>query len=192
MNRPHTLVERKTTSTTPTRRQVIRNTSGALAGFGVVAATLPQRWQKPLIDAVVLPAHAQLSPVAVSFSASSITSATSENRPLSGGSSAPDALATLGLSGCAGVVGATVTCAFTAALGSTLVTMGSSTAVTDATGSFTVVLSVPATTVVSTGAITSIMATCGALGVSSTITLTTAQLSVALAGAAPAPATCSV
>lgn len=173
-----------------TRRQIIRNTSYALAGLGVVA-TLPPHWKKPLVDAVVLPAHAQTS-FAVSFSSARLTSATSENRPLSGGGSASDALATLGLSGCAGVPGETVTCDFLADLGGTLVPIGMNSAVTDAAGSFTVTVNVPTTTVVSTGAITQIIASCEALGVSSTIPLTPAQLSPALAGAAPTPAACAI
>ena len=38
----------------------------ALLSVGGVGASLPSRWTRPLIDAVVLPLHAQASPAAVS------------------------------------------------------------------------------------------------------------------------------
>ena len=64
-------------STPDSRRRLLKALSlgGAAAGLGQV---LPERWVRPIVNSVVLPAHAQLSPgqQVVTFSSCSLSNAT--------------------------------------------------------------------------------------------------------------------
>jgi hypothetical protein len=68
------------------RRQIVVTIAGV-----VTVLTLPSKWTKPILDAVVVPAHAQASPPATTGTTTSTTTSTTLP-PLStepGGTSGP-------------------------------------------------------------------------------------------------------
>lgn len=181
------------------RRAVLRRSLGIAAGAAVLA---PTQWKKPIVDSVLLPAHAQTSvPPSTTVPGfktptgggpdSVIINAASETRTPSGGTSV-DSLSQLTVAACVTMAGLSVTCSAVADLGGTSVNLGSSTSTSGSTGAFSNTINVPATSVAPTAAITSITVVCSLPGgVSMTSTFTPAQLSAGLAGTATPP-TCSI
>jgi len=184
------------------RRAAIRRSLGVAAGAAVFA---PTSWKKPVIENVLLPAHAQTSPppedstpLFGSITGNPVTpalgAASSESRTPSGGAPGGptvDALSSVTMTGCVTVAGTPVTCTAVADLGGTTVNLGSATGTAAADGSFATVINVPATAIAPTAAIVSISITCTLTtgAVSGPTVFTPAQLSAALAGTA-SPASC--
>lgn len=55
----------KTGDKTTVDQQKRRKLLGAIAAGGAATTLLPQKWSKPVVDSVMLPAHAQMSPGAL-------------------------------------------------------------------------------------------------------------------------------
>lgn len=170
-----------------TRRAALRR---CLLAAGATAVVMPGSWRKPIVDSVLLPAHAQSSPVDPVFSRSRVTSAATSTRTPSGGD-ATTALASIALSGCVGVAGIPVSCTLEADVGGTPVPLGTTSTTTDATGSYTLSLSIPTATVVDIAALSFISAVCTAGTTTETLVLFPSDWSAALAGSPPAPAACT-
>jgi len=174
--------------TTTSRRAVLTRVFGVAAGAAVIA---PTSWTKPVIDSVLIPAHATTTTVGtgLSFDGGVLASAASETRTPSGGTSI-DALSALTIAGCITAPSQTITCTATADLGGTTVNLGSGSVVSGTSGDFSVDINVPASSVAPTTAIVSITVTCTAAGETEQMVIPAAAISTALAGGT-ATATCT-
>jgi len=125
-------------SSVPARRQVL----GAALAVTAIAPALPSRWTKPIVDTVLLPAHAQTSACAIVDGL--LLAATTRTTTPSGTTTPVTSIATLTFAGCSCDPGATVSItAEPEVTGASVGTFtGSSTA--DAIGAWTVVIPVPA------------------------------------------------
>jgi len=173
------------------RRAVLRK---CLLAAGVTAVALPSTWRKPLVNSVILPAHAQTSPITSappSFTSGRVTNVTTTSRTPSGGT-AVTALASIEMSGCLGVAGVSVSCTLEADLGGTTLPLGTASATSDASGSYSLPVTVPIATVAEISSIDFISAVCTAGTTTQTIVLFPSDWAAALAGSPPSPAACAI
>jgi len=170
-------------SPTATRRMIGRRS--VIAGAGLLCA-LPSTWRKPVIDAVVLPAHAQASVIA--FTMPTLRNARSQSR-IPSGAGAVESLDSIRFSGCLGLPGIEVTCAAVADIGGgIMIDVGTATTTTNNANFFTVDLIAPAINIAPVGSIVEVTITCEALGVTGVATISAFELTGALAGSVnPAP-----
>jgi len=154
-------------------------------GAGLLV-TMPASWRKPIVDTVLLPAHAQAS--GFTFSLPTLRSASSESR-IPSGAGAVEALSRMFFSGCFSVPGIEVECSAVADIGGgVFIDVGTATTTTTAGNVFTVELLTPAINIAPVGSINEVTITCEALGVTSVVTIGALELTGAIAGAVnPAP-----
>lgn len=122
----------------PARRQVL----GVAVAVTAIAPALPTRWTKPIVDTVLLPAHAQTSACAI-VDGLLIASTTRTTTP-SGSTTPVTSIATLTFAGCSCDPGAAVSITVEPEVSGTSVGTFTGNSTADAIGSWTVVIAVPA------------------------------------------------
>lgn len=121
------------------RRRVLGATLAATA----LTPVLPSRWTKPVVDTVLLPAHAQTSSCAIV--AGLLLAATTRTTTPSGAVTPVTSIATLTFAGCSCEPGAAVTITAEPEVSGASVGAFTGTSTADSVGGWTVVVSVPAT-----------------------------------------------
>lgn len=119
-----------------------RRMMGAAVAVTAVAPVLPSRWTKPVIDSILLPAHAQTSGCVVV--AGLLIAATTRTTTPSGATAPETSIATLTFAGCSCEPGASVTITAEPEISGASVGAFTGTSTADAAGAWTVVVRVPA------------------------------------------------
>jgi len=127
----------------PPQVPVRRNVIGAALAVTAIAPTLPTRWTKPVVDTVLLPAHAQTSTCAI-VDGLLLASTTRTTTP-SGATTPVTSIATLTFAGCSCDPGAAVSITVEPEVTGVSVGTFTGTSTADAVGAWTVVIAVPAT-----------------------------------------------